>query len=137
MRVNAQIMFYASLHSNIRYLGRPRQPLKEQYPCRTNASPWSPGPIKESVFRSQRISWRTASPCWSGRVTSSAVRPRPRRLGRTVTRWENETIPWSRSHAYLIEGIVYGYRATCRNLAFYTTKNLSTGYSEFKGESHV
>ena len=34
----------------------------------TNPSPWSPGLIKESVFRSQRISWHTASPCWSGRA---------------------------------------------------------------------
>ena len=44
-------------------------------------SPSSPGPIRESVFRSLRISWHTASPCWSGRAISSAARPRRKEIG--------------------------------------------------------
>jgi hypothetical protein len=40
----------------------------------TNLSPWSPGLTKESVFKSQRISRRTASPCSPGSGTLSMGR---------------------------------------------------------------
>ena len=47
----------------------------------TNKSPWSPGPIKESVFKSRRTSRRTASPCWSGRAISSRGETAARSIG--------------------------------------------------------
>jgi len=54
---------------------------KKRLRCRTDPSPWSPGPIKESVFKSRRISLRAASPCSSGRATSSMGRRPAKSVG--------------------------------------------------------
>lgn len=47
-----------------------------------NVSPWSPGLIKVSVFRLQRISWHTASLCWSLRLAVVGLMSAERSLGK-------------------------------------------------------
>jgi NAD(P)-dependent dehydrogenase (short-subunit alcohol dehydrogenase family) len=43
--------------------------------------PWSPGPARESDFRSQSNSWRTASLCWSGRANSERGEAAAKEIG--------------------------------------------------------